>query len=520
MTVSIIEPNVLGDGTFSRASTGTFVGSNGLVQTAAINVPRLQYNAADLGAAPTLLVEPPATNLLITSARFATNWTKNGWVGWTDDFGVAPDGATTTTRSVTGGTAFRTSTVPASSIAVASMHYRKAVGASVFLFVDGAGVGTTRRVTLNLETLLFTTPTAGVISYGFEDLGDFVRAYMVFTTSAVGGTAANHLHPTVGVVEAWGADLVIGATMGSHIPTAGAAVTRAADIVSSTGLIYSSVPEDDFPLWAAPTAYLLGEKVLRPSTHRIYQRKIAGTTPTAPELDAINWEDIAPTNRHAMFDNVVGTKTTAMQSLTVVMRPGGVAGLGALEMVGQKATVVMKETPGGKVVYTKVIKLDATLITSVYDWFFKPYEQLTDFVLTDLSSHFVGCELTVTISGSSTVSIGVLKFGRISNIGDLQYGASVGISSLSVKSFDTFGNAFITKRGFRKIADFAVVTQAGQFNAIFRKLAALDAVACIYIGTELPGYEPFLFLGFYKDFVMVVPYPTHHLCNMSIEGLI
>jgi len=57
--------------TFSRASTGTFVGSNGLIQTAASGVPRFDHNPAT-GESLGLLVEEARTNLLLNSATLGT----------------------------------------------------------------------------------------------------------------------------------------------------------------------------------------------------------------------------------------------------------------------------------------------------------------------------------------------------------------------------------------------------------------------------------------------------------------
>jgi len=51
--------------TFTRASTGTFLGSNGLLQTAAINTPRVEYDAN--GVAKGLLIEEARTNLVLNS---------------------------------------------------------------------------------------------------------------------------------------------------------------------------------------------------------------------------------------------------------------------------------------------------------------------------------------------------------------------------------------------------------------------------------------------------------------------
>lgn len=523
MTMSIIEPNTLGDGTFTRATIGTFIGSDGLLQTAAIDVPRLQYNPADLTAPPTLLVEAAGTNLIFKSEADSgwvalgttpptvnsTNTTVDGVVCTSTTFPVTTGGTygsgrvtgTTSTGSVNAGV-----TINQSSWIKIS---RALVGAEqITFYITGTFGGSNFILTAtNSSQYLAWARAQGAALSPTLTGADFFVIFATTLTSPITVFSSRRQIET-------------GTVATSYIATTTAAVTRAADIVSTTGLIYCSVPETDFAVWSAPTNYSLGNKVIRPSTHRIYQRLIAGTTATAPELDTTNWQDIAPTNRWAMHDKVVGTLTTATAAITTVMRPGSVSGLALLELVGKTATVVMKDAPGGSTVYKKVVSLDATLITGFYDWMYKPYEQLTDLVLTDLPSQFVSNELTVSVASTSAVSIGVCKFGGVTSVGLTQYGASASITDYSKKDVDAFGNVIVTKRGFSKRADFSVITVPADFAGLFRKLTTLRATPCIYIGTEVAGYEPFIVYGFYKDFSIVVPYPTQHLCNISIEGLV
>jgi len=57
--------------TFTRASSGTFVGSDGVLQTAATNVPRFDHNPTT-GESLGLLVEEQRTNLLLNSGTLST----------------------------------------------------------------------------------------------------------------------------------------------------------------------------------------------------------------------------------------------------------------------------------------------------------------------------------------------------------------------------------------------------------------------------------------------------------------
>lgn len=291
--------------------------------------------------------------------------------------------------------------------------------------------------------------------------------------------------------------------------------------VTDAMLTSGTVAENDHPAWSAATAYAVGDKAIRATTHRIYERLVAGTTATAPESDSANWLDIGPTNRWAMFDNVVGTVTAAASPLTVVLQPGSVSGLALMELVGREAQVTLKDASGGAVVYDEVIDLDGTIIESFYDWFFAEFEQRTDVVLTDLPGQFTGGELTITVTATSgNAEIGVCKLGHVVEIGDTQCGATVGIMDFSRKERDAFGNFSIVERSYSKRANFTVWTDKSSFNRIYRRLADIRATPAVYIGADLEGYEPLIVYGYFRDFSIDVAYPTHHLCSLEVEGLI
>ena len=292
-------------------------------------------------------------------------------------------------------------------------------------------------------------------------------------------------------------------------------------VITDAILVSSSVPEPDVgeEVWVATKAYVVGDVVIRPTTHRKYQRTAAGTTPTAPESDSANWFEAGPTNRWAMFDRKVGTITKADGVLTVVLHAGGVSGVGALELTGRELKVTLADSPSGKVVYSRVISLDGSLIGSVYDWLFADHEQLTDAVLTDLPQHFANGELTFELTGTSGVAIGVLQVGQVIEIGKTKWGASVGIADFSKKERDIFGNYDVLERAWSKTSSYQVVTAASDFNKIYRRLAAVRAVPCIYIGHDQVGFEPMFTYGFYKDFGITVDYVHSHLLNIEIEGL-
>ena len=52
--------------------------------------------------------------------------------------------------------------------------------------------------------------------------------------------------------------------------------------ITDAMLTSSTVPETDYTAWNAATAYTLAQRVIRVSTHKVYERLVAGTTATAP----------------------------------------------------------------------------------------------------------------------------------------------------------------------------------------------------------------------------------------------
>jgi hypothetical protein len=85
--------------TFTRASSGTFVGSDGVLQTAVTDAPRFDHNPTT-GESLGLLVEEQRTNLLLRSEEFDNaSWTK-ARASITANQIAAPNGETTADKLV------------------------------------------------------------------------------------------------------------------------------------------------------------------------------------------------------------------------------------------------------------------------------------------------------------------------------------------------------------------------------------------------------------------------------------
>lgn len=268
------------------------------------------------------------------------------------------------------------------------------------------------------------------------------------------------------------------------------------------------------------TSYALDDRAQDNTAHVVYQ-SLAPTNVGNPLTDTTKWKKVGATVKWAAFDGAIGTMTITSSPLVMVIDPGATDGFGALEMLGREFTIEGTDGPGGPVVYSRTLALDGSLIDSFFDWFFTEYEQLTDLVLTDLPLQFTNLRLTITITSTvGNVGVGVSKPGRVTEIGVTQKGASVGIIDFSKKDRDpVFGTITTLERGYSKRGNFEVLTDSFAFNKIYKRLVAVRATPCFYVGTESLGFEPLIIYGFFRDFSIAIPWDLHHTCVLEVEGL-
>ena len=286
----------------------------------------------------------------------------------------------------------------------------------------------------------------------------------------------------------------------------------------TSAMLVSTDAAETYSAWNAATAYALNDIVLRTTTERLYQRLVAGTTATAPESDTVNWLDIAPSNKWAMFDGEISTATTKSTSLTVVLKPGYVNSLALFGLVGSNLAVTVRDALAGNIVYTLSQDLDGTIIADWYQYFFEPVVQLAEVVLTDLPP-YGDAHITVVLTGTGTVECGICLAGTFYTLGDTQYGASVGIIDYSRKETDAFGVTTFVRRAYSKRMSAKLMLDNVQMNKVQRVLADLRATPCAWIGADDVTYAPLVVYGFYKDFSIEVAYPTASYCSLEVEGL-
>lgn len=208
----------------TRASIGTYLDADGLIKTAANNVPRYNYNPADMAARPVLMAEEASTNLALYSGNIGgTGWSTTS-ATVTANAAVAPDGTTTAAKidfaAAAGARAFRSTGTPA----IGDVRTK-----SVWLWADVAG-----------KTARLAGYDNGAYVFGPDIVLTTIPTRYEFTLPAKTDAAVTYFAVTNGSaalaqtgIYAWGAQDELKPAATSYIPTVAATVTRAVETITS-----------------------------------------------------------------------------------------------------------------------------------------------------------------------------------------------------------------------------------------------------------------------------------------------
>lgn len=218
-----------------RATTATYVGSDGLIKTALANEVRFDYTN---GSCPSILVEPQRTNLFLRSEEFnEAVWIKSVST-ISANATTAPDGSLTADKFIANATNSTHQLLQATdSNAYVFSVYAKAGEETVFsMWIANAA----KRAEFNLAT--GTIPLSTVTNSTIVDVGNGWYRCSVYDTlpsttyRIYGRTGEVYLGNGVDGLFLWGAQLEAGENATSYIPTGASSVTRNADVISKTGI--------------------------------------------------------------------------------------------------------------------------------------------------------------------------------------------------------------------------------------------------------------------------------------------
>lgn len=231
-----------GDCTVVRNTTATRVNSAGLIESSAVNVPRLDYSGGV--TCPAVLVEPQRTNLFLNS-RF--DGAVSGTPGTNPtSWNVFRNEGTITVNSENIGNSITFDVNDERRVYQQSFSFTTAQVYYVSFLVNVITVGTITYNELLVNTGISSVFVRTYFKNGVEvtesDLVDEGEFYLTMKLEIINDFSGNirvgvgTFSNRVGVATIYAPQFELGATPTSYIPTVATTVTRNADVISKTGV--------------------------------------------------------------------------------------------------------------------------------------------------------------------------------------------------------------------------------------------------------------------------------------------
>ena len=265
-------------------------------------------------------------------------------------------------------------------------------------------------------------------------------------------------------------------------------------IVAGTSI---AEPDSSETAWVSAATYAVGDKRIRTTTHRIYKCASAHTGRTAlPEADPTYWVDIGPTLRWAPFDSYVSTPATATGGITYVMRPGYCNAIALYGLVGSSATVSIKDSPGGTVIFNQTLSLYDDP-AGWYEYLFLPVRPRTKLVFKNLPIR-ANPEITISINSASggAVAVGMIVLGdyrslvsELADFGGTESGATAEPITYSyIKTADD-GTTSIVRRHAATGMRAMVVMPRSDADAALRLVQDVLDIPVGWVASDEPGFD-------------------------------
>lgn len=287
-----------------------------------------------------------------------------------------------------------------------------------------------------------------------------------------------------------------------------------------------ALPEDANPMWVSTSTYAIGDRVYSPATHRVYESLKASNAGKDP-TDPINrttatgvgtwWYDLAPTNKYAMFDGLINTKTVAASPFVITLRPGAFNGMGMLGIEADSVVVTTKDAPGGTVINTYEDDLEGSAPADYYEYFFAPFKPQTQFIVTGVEP-YSSSEVTITMTkATGPVKVGMYAIGTLKPLGATERGAIAEPKSYDYYDEDAYGNVKVVRRPSATGLSLPIKLDLEDADSVLETVQGLLGVPVLVIGSTAQFHTRLTTFGLISGRMDYSEYP-YRVLNLTVKG--
>ncbi|OPX57075.1 hypothetical protein SAMN02745127_02063 [Oceanospirillum multiglobuliferum] len=263
------------------------------------------------------------------------------------------------------------------------------------------------------------------------------------------------------------------------------------DVIRPAGLLsYQSNIPLEYPEWDDDQPVSAGAFV----THEdaVWEVLTAHTTDTPPSQTDTRWQRIGPTNRFAMLDEEVNTKTIAPSGVIELSITAG--RIDAVALLGLRATSIEVRLVVDEV---EEFSASANLVNrqSSGTWlgfFTEPlYQQdfyivqgMVDTAVIDLPKYLNAVLHITIINTGGPAECGVCRPGLLLNIGDTENDAETGIEDYSLREIDQWGRLSQQARNYAKEISTEVYIDTDRLDFIYAWLVKLKDTPLVWLGIQ------------------------------------
>jgi len=506
--MNLVKPETINStGSITRSTIGTYFDSTGVMQTAAIDAVRITYQPFTKEFRG-VLIENAATNSLFQSQDFDNaSWSKTRTTVSANAV-LAPDNTTTADKLVEDTTATSSHFISQNQTLTANLFYTLSVFAKaaersrIVLRVGNSTnwVAGVPSVGFDLSTgNLYSVSGESTSSGTIEPIGNgWYRCSIVAQfgpTTASGGLVIN-LDNGTGITYTgdgtsgayiWGSQIEVGSIISSYIKTTTAAVTRAADVITGSGLVYTNVT-NTYAEWSSGTTYALGTSVsygisgtyISLQNSNLNQNPLTATT---------YWLRTGPTNKMAAFDDQVSSITTSTSDIIFAVTASSIDTVALLNVTASKTSIAVSDASLKSLIYHNSQQLTGAESLDWFSYFFYDADTVRNTSVYMDIPVISNSLITVKISGTGNVSLGTFIEGEMKILGNTQYGVSAGIIDYSRKDVDEFGNVSFIRRNFSKRINASVSLTNANLNKVQRILYQLRATPVLWLASTDIQFE-------------------------------